>query len=112
MLLVCCFENFLLDFVLLGVLLLCIVFRQRVISFEQLKNDQEQGSGPVIQFGGMTGCWMGNLHTNKNTVGIEARVNFEIYAGERTMSCLEIGNSGTTVFYYNWKVFLLLVLST
>jgi len=96
----------------LSVKLLYIAYRQRVISCEQLKDDQEQGSGPVIQFGGVTGYWMGSLHTNKNTVGIEARVNFEAYAGERTMSCLEIGNSGTTVFYYNWKVFLLPVLST
>jgi len=90
---------------------LCVMFRPRITSGEQLKGDEEQDSGPVIEFGGVTGRWMGSLHTTKNTVGIEARVNFEAYAGERTMSVLEIANSGTTVIYFNWKVLLLPVLS-
>jgi len=104
--------KFVSDFVLLSVLLLYVVYRPRVTSCEQLKSDEEQNSGPVIQFGGVTSRWMGSLQTNKNTVGIEARVNFEAYAGERTMSFLEIGNSGTTVLYFNWKVFLLPLLTT
>jgi len=66
----------------------------------------EQDQGPAIQFGGVTGEWMGSLYSNKNTVGIEARVNFETYTNERTMSFLEIGNSGTTVLYFCWKVFV------
>ena len=66
----------------------------------------EQDQGPAIQFGGVTGQWMGSLYSNKNTVGIEARVNFETYTNERTMSFLEIGNSGTTVLYFCWKVFV------
>ena len=64
----------------------------------------EQDYGPAVQFGGISGRWTGSLHSNKNTVGIEARVNFEAFAGERTMSFLEIGNSGTSVLYFNWKV--------
>jgi len=108
----CLVLNFLSDFVLLSVLLLCIIHRPRITSCEQLEGHQEQNSGPVIDFGGVPGRWMGNLHADKNTVGIEARVNFEAYAGERTMSFLEIGNTGTTVLYFNWKVFLLPGLST
>jgi len=73
---------------------------------EEPSCDQEQDDGPVIQFGGVTARWTGSSYSNRNGVGIEARVNFETYASERTMSCLEIGNSGTTVVYFNWKVFL------
>jgi len=71
--------------------------------------DFQQDRGPVIRFGGVTGRWTGSLHSNKNAVGIEARVNFETYAGERTMSFLEIGNGGTTALYFNWKVLIILV---
>ena len=68
------------------------------------EGDEEQDFGPVIKFGGVSGRWTGSPYSNKNSVGIEARVNFEVYAGERTMSFLEIGNSGTTALYFNWKV--------
>jgi len=78
--------------------------RPRDASHEQLEADEEEDVGPVIQFGGVKGRWTGSLHSNKNNVGIEARVNFETHAGERTMSSLDIGNSGTTVIYFNWKV--------
>jgi len=71
---------------------------------EQALCDQEQDLGPMILFGGVTGRWTGSTHSNKTNVGIEARVNFEAHAGERTMSFLEIGNGGTTAVYFNWKV--------
>jgi len=72
--------------------------------FDRVEGEEEQDVGPVIQFGGVTGRWTGSYHAGRNSVGIEARVNFEAHAGERTMSFLEIGNSGTTVLYFNWKV--------
>jgi len=71
---------------------------------EQPVCDQEQDFGPVLQFGGVTGRWTGSTHSNRTNVGIEARVNFEAHASERTMSFLEIGNGGTTALYFNWKV--------
>jgi len=75
------------------------------LPYRPFEGDFEQDCGPVIRFGGITGRWTSSLHSNKNFVGIEARVNFETYAGERTVSLLEIGNGGTTALYYNWKVF-------
>jgi len=67
--------------------------------------DQAQDDvGPVIEFGGVKGRWTGSTHSNKSSVGIEARVNFEAHAAERTMSFLEIGNGGTTALYFYWKV--------
>jgi len=86
------------------------LYRPRDPSCEQ--SDGDQDVGPVIEFGGVSGWWTGSLHSNKNTVGIEARVNFEAYTGERTMSFLEIGNRGTTVLYFNWKVNTQSILST
>jgi len=74
---------------------------------EQLAFNQDQDYGPIIQFGGVTGRWTGSTHSNKTDVGIEARVNFEAHASERTMSFLEIGNSGTTALYFNWKVLII-----
>ena len=37
-------------------------------------------------------------------MGIEARVNFETFAGDRVTSYLSIVNNGTTSIYYDWKV--------
>ena len=60
--------------------------------------------GPAIQFAGQAARWTGDSHSFRDKVGIEARVNFETFAGDRVTSYLSIVNNGTTSIYYDWKV--------
>ena len=60
--------------------------------------------GPSILFAGQPARWTGETSNFKGHVGIEARVTFETYAGQRATSFLEIVNDGTTAVYYDWKV--------
>jgi hypothetical protein len=60
--------------------------------------------GPSVRFGGFRAQWTGESFSRRGEVAVETRVSFETYAGERTMSFLEIVNDGTTSIYYSWKV--------
>lgn len=60
--------------------------------------------GPSIQFAGQAARWTGDSYSFKDQVGIEARVNFETFSGDRVTSYLTIINNGTTSVYYDWKV--------
>ena len=60
--------------------------------------------GPSIQFAGQAARWTGDSFSFKDQVGIEARVNFETFAGDRVTSYLTIVNNGTTSVYFDWKV--------
>ena len=62
--------------------------------------------GPSIQFAGQAARWTGDSYSFKDQVGIEARVNFETFSGDRVTSYLTIINNGTTSVYYDWKVSL------
>lgn len=59
--------------------------------------------GPSIQFAGQAARWTGDSFSFKEQVGIEARVNFETFSGDRVTSYLTIVNNGTTAVYYDWK---------
>ncbi|XP_041376567.1 MYCBP-associated protein-like isoform X3 [Gigantopelta aegis] len=59
--------------------------------------------GPSLLFAGQPARWVGNSHSFRGEIGIEARVTFESYTGDRVMSYLEIVNDGTTSVYYDWK---------
>lgn len=59
--------------------------------------------GPSIQFAGQAARWTGDSYSFKDQVGIEARVNFETFSGDRVTSYLTIINNGTTSVYYDWK---------
>ena len=60
--------------------------------------------GPSMKLGGMSARWLGNAFSKEGQVAIEARVNFEAFTAQRTMSFLEIVNDGTTIISYDWKV--------
>jgi hypothetical protein len=60
--------------------------------------------GPSVRFGGFRAQWTGDSFSRRGEVGVETRVSFESYAGERTVSFLEIGNDGTSSIYFSWKV--------
>lgn len=60
--------------------------------------------GPSIQFAGQPARWTGNSGNFEGQIGLEARVTFEAFAGQRTISYLEVTNDGTTTIYYDWKV--------
>ena len=60
--------------------------------------------GPAIEFAGQAARWTGDSFSFSDQIGIEARVNFESFAGDRVTSYLTIVNNGTTSIYYDWKV--------
>jgi hypothetical protein len=60
--------------------------------------------GPSIQFAGQPARWTGDSYSFTGQIGIEARVTFEAYSGDRVTSYLTIVNDGTTSLYYDWKV--------
>ena len=60
--------------------------------------------GPAIEFAGQAARWTGDSFAFRDQIGIEARVNFESFAGDRVTSYLTIVNNGTTSIYYDWKV--------
>ncbi len=57
--------------------------------------------GPSLLFSGTPARWTGDVDGH---VGIEARVTFEAFAGQRVTSHLEVANDGTTAIYYDWRV--------
>ncbi|XP_074657573.1 MYCBP-associated protein-like isoform X3 [Tubulanus polymorphus] len=59
--------------------------------------------GPSLLFDNQEAQWIGDGFSNKDQLGIEARVMFEAYSGERAHSYLDIVNNGTTTIYYDWK---------
>ena len=60
--------------------------------------------GPSINFAGQPARWIGDGYSYQDKVGIEGRVTFETYSGDRVTSYLYIVNDGTTAVYYDWKV--------
>ncbi len=60
--------------------------------------------GPSLQFAGESACWTGDDHSFQGQKGLEARIAFETFAGERTTAHLEVVNDGTTCLYWDWKV--------
>ncbi|XP_046580766.1 MYCBP-associated protein-like isoform X2 [Haliotis rubra] len=59
--------------------------------------------GPSLQIAGQPARWTGDSHGFIGQPGIQARISFESYTGERITSYLEIVNDGTTSVYYDWK---------
>ncbi|KAK3576672.1 hypothetical protein CHS0354_004957 [Potamilus streckersoni] len=59
--------------------------------------------GPSIQFAGQPARWTGDSFSFLDKIGVEARVTFESYSGDRVTSYLAIVNDGTTAIYYDWK---------
>lgn len=59
--------------------------------------------GPSLQFAGQPARWTGDSDSMADQVGIEARVMFEAYTGNRITSYLEVINDGTTSVFYDWK---------
>lgn len=59
--------------------------------------------GPSINFAGQPARWIGDGYSYQGKVGIEGRVTFETYSGDRVTSYLYIVNDGTTAVYYDWK---------
>ncbi|CAH1789365.1 unnamed protein product [Owenia fusiformis] len=59
--------------------------------------------GPSLQFAQQAARWTGDSHSFEGRVGLEARVSFECYSGQRCTSFLEIKNDGTTSIYFDWK---------
>jgi hypothetical protein len=60
--------------------------------------------GPSLKFAGQAARWTGDSSSFMGQKGIEARVSFDAFAGDRVTSFLEIVNDGTTCIYYDWKV--------
>ena len=60
--------------------------------------------GPSLQFSNCLANWTGDSHSRKGLVAHGARVTFEVNAGERISSCLDLVNKGSTTVYYDWKV--------
>ncbi|KAL4226579.1 hypothetical protein ACF0H5_014564 [Mactra antiquata] len=93
--------------------------RQPITEMEMLEEDDQEFTGenpdtrtdsvptpvfgPSIQFAGQAARWTGDSYSFKDQVGIEARVNFETFSGDRVTSYLTIINNGTTSVYYDWK---------
>ncbi|XP_033624300.1 MYCBP-associated protein-like isoform X2 [Asterias rubens] len=59
--------------------------------------------GPSLQFSNCLANWTGDSHSRKGLVAHGARVTFEVNAGERISSCLDLVNKGSTTVYYDWK---------
>ncbi|XP_071165073.1 MYCBP-associated protein-like isoform X6 [Mytilus edulis] len=59
--------------------------------------------GPSLNFAGQPARWIGDGYSYQGQVGIEGRVTFETYSGDRVTSYLYIVNDGTTAVYYDWK---------
>ncbi|GFS04279.1 MYCBP-associated protein-like isoform X4 [Elysia marginata] len=69
----------------------------------QTEGEKAPVFGPSLLFGGQPARWTGDSFSYKNEVGIEARVTFEAFTGDRVTSFLELVNDGTTSIYYDWK---------
>ncbi|XP_038078337.1 MYCBP-associated protein-like [Patiria miniata] len=72
-------------------------------SLDNEVNDKGHTLGPSLQFDNFMAAWSGDSHSNKGLVAHGARVTFEVYAGERITSYLNLVNKGTTTVYYDWK---------
>ncbi|GFO47749.1 mycbp-associated protein [Plakobranchus ocellatus] len=70
----------------------------------QTEGEKAPVFGPSLLFGGQAARWTGDSFSYKDEVGIEARVTFEAFTGDRVTSFLELVNDGTTSIYYDWKV--------
>lgn len=69
----------------------------------QTEGEKAPVFGPSLLFSGQHARWTGDSFSYKNEVGIEARVTFEAFTGDRVTSFLELVNDGTTSIYYDWK---------
>ncbi|KAH0629440.1 hypothetical protein JD844_011510 [Phrynosoma platyrhinos] len=58
--------------------------------------------GPSLKFCGQPARWI-NTTTQKEEVGIAARVTFEILVGEKAESLLTVSNDGTAAIWYDWR---------
>ncbi len=74
--------------------------------FDSSVNDGRDTSviGPSLQFSYYLASWTGDSHSRKGLVAHGARVTFEVNAGERISSYLDLVNKGSTTIYYDWKV--------
>ncbi|KAK2157198.1 hypothetical protein LSH36_196g08021 [Paralvinella palmiformis] len=81
--------------------------REHQAMLEPVNTDAGQDSqpvfGPSLIFSGRAARWTGDSSTFLGQKGVEARVSFEAFAGDRATTFLEIVNDGTTCIYYDWK---------
>lgn len=89
---------------------ICFWHQRKLVSFyrdgEKEAGDQTNQNvfGPSLNFAGQPARWIGDGYSYQGQVGIEGRVTFETYSGDRVTSYLYIVNDGTTAVYYDWKV--------
>ncbi|NWQ83462.1 MYBPP protein, partial [Columbina picui] len=58
--------------------------------------------GPSLVFCGQPARWIDGTASQRNDVGIAARLTFEALPGEKAESSLTVSNDGTTAIWYDW----------